>query len=137
LENETRRAVAEVKQGALVPFWAALRRNRLTRLFAGENKGKKADKAKRLEKAQNIASLMTAIMYDLPMPKKPKEKPAPSIPSPSAETEGNEQCSGGLRPPPVAPPSAVSEANEEAKAEAEPVLPRQTLLKPVKVEMEV
>ena len=158
LENETRRAVAEVKQEALAPFWAALRRNRLTRLFAGENKGKKADKAKRLEKAQNIASLITAIMYDLPAPKRPKEKPAPSMPSPSAESEANEQCSGGLRPPPIAPLSAVSEANPEpkaeaepdpprsvpspsaemeAKAEAEPEPPRQTLSHPVKVETEV
>ncbi|MGD1084821.1 MAG: hypothetical protein ABSA47_08755 [Verrucomicrobiota bacterium] len=87
LEDETQRAVAAVKAEALTPFWAALHRNSLTRRLAGGNKGKKADKAKRLEQAQKIATFMTSIMYDLPVTEKPKEKPVPSVPSQSAVPE--------------------------------------------------
>ncbi|MGD1084452.1 MAG: hypothetical protein ABSA47_06820 [Verrucomicrobiota bacterium] len=117
LETESRAGVAEVKQEALAPFWGMLHRNTLTRLFAGENKGKNADKAKRSEQARKVASLITAIMYDLPVPKKPQEKPTPSV---AASEE---------KP---LPSEASLAAVVEAKPEAEPEPPRQTRSKPVK-----
>jgi len=120
-EDDTSKKKEKIRQIAMAPILARMERNNLEDMFTGFVD----DQA-----AKRLAEFVTAIKFDLPLPKKPRPEPpgqtsrsnpepAPVVASPPC-AEGDQPPRSNPAPSPVVASALCAEADQTAQSKSEP-----------------